>query len=365
VSRRMGLFVVARLAARHGIRVRLRPAASGGLTALVWLPDEAIMQGDPDGSPAQRSGPAVPEPVIGPLAGGASVGTNGALTSTWADAAPGTTGEPAVSASSPPTFAPLRTDAEEPPGLGPKRVPGVGPRPGSGGGTTGPLHAFRTVPRSAAEEGPEPVVTSPQPVEAGPVADAATGAETTDVSPMAFDLFSIGSQSADDGADASLDTGPHPVLGASATVTEQADTSHDAVTVPPADELGGTRRLPIFEAVESDWFRRGRRAAERFGYAGEASDGWRSPADEGWRAAEVVHAPSSGGVTSAGLPKRVPQANLVPGAATGTTGSPTSAPARSAAATRDRFTSFQRGAREGRAAAGGTGPDSGEGESSE
>ena len=42
VSRRMGLFVVGRLAARHGIRVRLRPAASGGLTALVWLPDEVI-----------------------------------------------------------------------------------------------------------------------------------------------------------------------------------------------------------------------------------------------------------------------------------------------------------------------------------
>ena len=40
VSRRMGLFVVARLAARHGIRVRLRPAPAGGLTALVWLPDE-------------------------------------------------------------------------------------------------------------------------------------------------------------------------------------------------------------------------------------------------------------------------------------------------------------------------------------
>ena len=32
VSRRMGLFVVARLAARHGIRVRLRPAGTGGLT---------------------------------------------------------------------------------------------------------------------------------------------------------------------------------------------------------------------------------------------------------------------------------------------------------------------------------------------
>ena len=47
VSRRMGLFVVARLAARHGIRVRLRPAASGGLIALVWLPDEAITHDEP------------------------------------------------------------------------------------------------------------------------------------------------------------------------------------------------------------------------------------------------------------------------------------------------------------------------------
>ncbi len=39
VSRRMGLFVVGRLAARHGIRVRLRHAQAGGLTALIWLPD--------------------------------------------------------------------------------------------------------------------------------------------------------------------------------------------------------------------------------------------------------------------------------------------------------------------------------------
>ena len=44
VSRRMGLFVVARLAARHGIRVRLRPAPDGGLTALVWLPDELVIK---------------------------------------------------------------------------------------------------------------------------------------------------------------------------------------------------------------------------------------------------------------------------------------------------------------------------------
>ncbi len=44
VSRRMGLFVVARLAARHGIRVRLRQPELGGLTALIWLPDTLIAQ---------------------------------------------------------------------------------------------------------------------------------------------------------------------------------------------------------------------------------------------------------------------------------------------------------------------------------
>src|SRR6202043_780797 len=54
VSRRMGLFVVARLAARHGIRVRLRPAPTGGLTALVWLPDEVVTQEMPGSSPGIR-----------------------------------------------------------------------------------------------------------------------------------------------------------------------------------------------------------------------------------------------------------------------------------------------------------------------
>src|SRR6185312_4119455 len=54
VSRRMGLFVVARLAARHGIRVRLRSAATGGLAALVWLPDETITHEGAGGAPGSR-----------------------------------------------------------------------------------------------------------------------------------------------------------------------------------------------------------------------------------------------------------------------------------------------------------------------
>ena len=42
VSRHMGLFAVARLAERHGVRVRLRPRSPHGLIALVWLPDTVI-----------------------------------------------------------------------------------------------------------------------------------------------------------------------------------------------------------------------------------------------------------------------------------------------------------------------------------
>jgi signal transduction histidine kinase len=42
VSRHMGLFAVARLAERHGVRVRLRPALPQGLSALVWLSDSIV-----------------------------------------------------------------------------------------------------------------------------------------------------------------------------------------------------------------------------------------------------------------------------------------------------------------------------------
>jgi signal transduction histidine kinase len=42
VSRHMGLFAVARLAERHGVRVRLRSAVPQGLSALVWLSDSII-----------------------------------------------------------------------------------------------------------------------------------------------------------------------------------------------------------------------------------------------------------------------------------------------------------------------------------
>ncbi len=45
-SARLGLFVVARLAARHGVKVQLRPSAYGGITAVALLPDALVAAGD-------------------------------------------------------------------------------------------------------------------------------------------------------------------------------------------------------------------------------------------------------------------------------------------------------------------------------
>src|SRR4029079_11405674 len=57
VSRHMGLFAVARLAERHGVRVRLRARSPRGLTALVWLADDLAERGaGRSGWPAASAG---------------------------------------------------------------------------------------------------------------------------------------------------------------------------------------------------------------------------------------------------------------------------------------------------------------------
>lgn len=54
VSQRMGLFVVGRLADRHGIRVQLRPSGEqAGTTSLVMLPDAITHGGGGESAPAQ------------------------------------------------------------------------------------------------------------------------------------------------------------------------------------------------------------------------------------------------------------------------------------------------------------------------
>jgi hypothetical protein len=132
------------------------------------------------------------------------------------------------------------------------------------------------------------------------------------------------------------------------------DAADGQVTVPSA---GPEPRLPIFDSLESDWFRRSGTTVSTAQPAQSGPQGaWTSPADEGWRAAQVVASPAAGETTQAGLPRRVPRANLVPGSVGNGIGQGSSepeaeAPARSPDAVRSRMASFQRGVREGRAAA--------------
>ncbi|MEV5829634.1 nitrate- and nitrite sensing domain-containing protein [Spirillospora sp. NPDC052242] len=52
-SGRLGLFVVGRLARRHGVKVTLRTSPYGGMTAIVLLPEDLIVRADePEGPPA-------------------------------------------------------------------------------------------------------------------------------------------------------------------------------------------------------------------------------------------------------------------------------------------------------------------------
>ncbi|MFI2027584.1 sensor histidine kinase [Streptomyces buecherae] len=69
VSQRMGLFVVGRLANRHGIRVQLRPAGEqAGTTSLVMLPEPITHGGGGDDAPQEdfAVSPIVPEQPASP-----------------------------------------------------------------------------------------------------------------------------------------------------------------------------------------------------------------------------------------------------------------------------------------------------------
>jgi hypothetical protein len=76
---------------------------------------------------------------------------------------------------------------------------------------------------------------------------------------------------------------------------------------PPLSETDGD--LLIFAQARSAWF------SDPEDEPGSQPE-WRSEADAGWDAAEAASHPTVGGATRSGLPRRVPSANLVPGAAT-------------------------------------------------
>jgi signal transduction histidine kinase len=453
VSRRMGLFVVGRLAARHGVRVRLRHAQAGGLTALIWLPDTVAapevapplgrlrrFEADDYGPAPSLSAPtqttasqataAARIPRFTPAASPSNPPSAPSFTPAAGAGTPAPAAQPAAaqtpSAQTPAAQTPAAQTpaAQTPPAQTPAAQTPPAQTPQTGQGSTGPqpgakvpglgdggLAAARSgwdvggawgdgdddEPATQAlpiRNGNPPANGNPSangnpPANGAPPASTEQGNSVTPATPAgpsrlpAFTglssqgprapQFPIGSQNVrgSDGPGVS-DAGSGTIGSTGATGlpggTGNGSGADDAAAAPHE------QRLPIFDSLESDWFRRsgapltaasrtqgvqgaqGPRGTREAQPQAAGPSAWTSPADEGWRAAEAAAAPAAGDTTQAGLPRRVPRANLVPGSVgngggQGSQETETEAPVRSPDVARSRMASFQRGVREGRAAA--------------
>ncbi|MFC5831962.1 nitrate- and nitrite sensing domain-containing protein [Nonomuraea insulae] len=298
VSRRMGLFVVGRLALRHGIRVQLRRGEGNGLIAMVLLPPTLITDGTQQPLPQRPAfgGGAVPSQAAPPppVHNGQN-GHNGSFRS----------------------FASFDSfDA--------------GQRPPSP-----PRHAGPPQQGQPGQQGPGTYDSAPQ------APRPAFGAFNSDPGRAGVAGFTADTDGGSYRRQPGLfDAGTYPSYPSPGS----RGSGNGAFQTPPSYPTNDVRRpdpapsvdvspmeqeqeeyLPIFASVESAWFRRPpEEAAPPATTGGEASpaqavpsgeEAWRTAADAGWRAAAAASEPSLGGITAAGLPKRTPKANLVPGTA--------------------------------------------------
>ena len=364
VARRMGLYVVGRLAARYGIEVRLGESQVGGVAALIHLP--ASLLADTGGQPLPGS-TQVDEEFY-------------ALSRQFTR---GQNQNPGTGASAPAAALLGDTPTGSGPMAGWQADQQQQPRP-----EPAPWYNQQRVPQQA---GPvdEPVgetwfVASEDrkfepDVEPGPVAPPPAPVQAPREDPFR-EYGGFGQSIAGSQHQAAQQQVPQPrqadAFGArlqprnrasQPPVPPQRHARADA-PAPAAAQAPTLEPTPIFEAIESEWFRR-REQARAAGRANrpagaparEASyivDGaqptsssdqtgqlpavqaaasaptavasapapepepapreWSSPGDSGWRAAQALANPAHEGQTTAGLPRRTPRANLVPGRAGGT-----------------------------------------------
>ncbi|WP_432247755.1 nitrate- and nitrite sensing domain-containing protein [Streptomyces sanyensis] len=141
--------------------------------------------------------------------------------------------------------------------------------------------------------------------------------------------------------------------------------------LPPAADPGDGR-TPLYDTLETNWFHGGQGGGDRSGdrlpersapaasphapepapersAEGTNGAGWRtSPNDELVRQAERVRKPAAGGVTTSGLPRRVPRANLVAGTAQEQNHQTGPQVSRAPDDVRGRLTNLRRGIQQGR-----------------
>ncbi|MGZ5403802.1 MAG: ATP-binding protein [Nocardioides sp.] len=322
-ARRMGLFVVARLARRHGLTVTLDRNAEGGTTAKVYLArpllsgrdggpveaptespdvaadsapaDEPVVLGDtafrrPDPGPD-------PEPMTDPAHGhehehvvevevedAPDAAVPAALTPVPASAirgnAPSTNGTvPATKGSGSPLDA-LSAVINANIGL-PQREPGTAPQPSP----LSSLLAQRTVSRAPAPIPGEGIEPAPEQV----VPDAWEDEVAVPGSPDAEVLAPVGELPAPVPLEPPVTGPPSPL---------DVDSSAYSLDGPVEDD-----ETPLFRLLRSGWFA-----------ASGDERGWDTGgADAGWQAADRVSEAAAARLTPSGLPVRDPGNRLVPG----------------------------------------------------
>ncbi|MFC4493946.1 nitrate- and nitrite sensing domain-containing protein [Streptomyces ovatisporus] len=354
LAKRMGLFVVGRLADRHGIRVQLRPSGEqAGTTCLVMLP-EAITRGgggeedafeDFTVSRIMPEQPGPPQQQYGQLAGARSAAELG-----FDD---GSYRIPDDVSSLDPAGRPLPgDDRRDAPREQPGRHRAVGPGQG---------REERQDEHAAPDRRP-PLPSAPPWYEQQPYGRPEFGREPPPGRRPAYEPYEQPEPGPEPGR-----PGEAPSRGGQYAPPEAQAESAPGVHGNGRNGVGFDRPGPApsdFRSTTGAGLPR-RESARQVQEGGpeaqhqeyqrqtESSGSWHSANDERWSRAGRLREPQSGGTTSSGLPRRVPKANLVEGTAEAPTqGGP--AVSRAPEDVRGRLSNLHRGVRRGRNA--GDGP---------
>ncbi|WP_229787058.1 sensor histidine kinase [Actinokineospora fastidiosa] len=326
-SRRMGLFVVGRLAARLGVRVWLEPAIGQGMRAIITVPADLTAPPEPARVPVlpAPAAPPAPETTVNGVNGTSGVnGTNGH----------GPEPRRAHGHAAEPDALPRRTNGHTNGHANGSPVPGVDPfAPWTPVETTvvdGPSTADLLEllsPGDGASMPDKPIDTvgeAPAPSEPD-TAEPAPLPRRQPRKPVDAEVTQNLPETAPDDVGDALFSPAEP----KATDTGWWDTTVVHERPPAVHET-----TPIFDEMVSAWFR---------AVSDAPDNAWDFAADTGFRTARTVSSAEAEEYTDSGLPRRTPRRNLVPGSVDTRVHHRPSFAQRSAHDLRDRLSSYQRG----------------------
>ncbi|WP_239677656.1 sensor histidine kinase [Natronosporangium hydrolyticum] len=185
--------------------------------------------------------------------------------------------------------------------------------------------------------------TSSGPTSSGPTSSGPTSSGPTSNGPDRAGSPAPAEHSADTGSAEGPASAGEPVAGARTLGGETIELTTIPGAAAPAGAGAGAsaNNAAMGDTMRSDFAREDPPASEQ-----PADPGWRTVADDGWLAASHAAEASVQEVTSAGLPKRRPMAQLVPGGVEKPTAS--AAQRRSPEAVRGLLSAYHRGVQRGR-----------------